>query len=122
MMVSSLAGRSLRQKRIGVGSSFSTLFISVEILSAWNGWCPVSSSYITTPSENRSVRLVTSLSLICSGDMYSGEPMTPSGWVTVRSLSVKKAMLKSPTLTSISCVTSRLPGLMSRCTTPLRCA
>ena len=44
-------------------------------ISATNGGRPASSSYRTQPKEYRSERPSTSMPMVCSGDMYNGEPM-----------------------------------------------
>ena len=59
--------------------------------------------------------------LACSGERYCTVPMT---WPVAVSgtWSVMRAMPKSVIFTRPSGVTSRLPGLMSRCTRPAACA
>ena len=81
---------------------------------------PVSSSYITAPSEYRSEWCVSSRLCTCSGDMYDGEPAMPS--MREISESATSAMPKSMMRTSESCVSMMFDGLMSRWITPRVCA
>ena len=86
-----------------------------------NGGRPVSSSYSRQPVEYRSLRASTRSPLACSGDRYWAVPMTWAVWVIVICASATAlAMPKSITLTSPARVSITLPGLMSRCTMPLR--
>ena len=57
----------------------------------------------------------------CSGDRYAAVPSTEPTFV-MSDCSAALAMPKSASLTTPSVLTIRLPGLTSRCTTPLRCA
>ena len=67
-------GRSFRN---GVGGVMLIAMHSCGSVSAWEGSFPVSSSKQITPSAQMSVRMSTARADIsCSGDMYSGEPMT----------------------------------------------
>ena len=61
------------------------------------GSCPVTISYITTPSAKRSVLGVMAPPVTCSGAMYSGVPIIPAPPVRPASplLSSGRAMPKS---------------------------
>ena len=85
-----------------------------------NGRWPVSSSYSTMPALKTSERGSTALPMHCSGDMYDGVPITMP--VSVRFDMSTRATPKSATLSSPVGVTIRFDGLMSRWTTPQRCA
>ena len=96
------------------GSSRVIFWLMASRLSARNGLWPVSSSYMTTPRENKSVLLEIIHSLICSGDIYSGEPIKPSNWVVFVSCRLTMAILKSDNFISRSWVKRMLLGLISR--------
>ena len=66
---SSTAGTSERKSDIGGASSLRIKLIRREKLSVRKGCRPVNNSYITTPSEKRSDRLLILSSRNCSGDM-----------------------------------------------------
>ncbi len=86
-----------------------------------NGGLPVSSSYSRHPAEYRSLRASTRSPLACSGDRYCAVPITCAVCVIVAWESLTAlAMPKSITLTSLDRVSMTFPGLMSRCTMPLR--
>ena len=71
--------------------------------------------------EYRSLRASTRSPLACSGERYCAVPMTCAVCVIVACASLTAlAMPKSITLTSPVLVSITLPGLMSRCTIPLR--
>ena len=57
----------------------------------------------------------------CSGDRYAAVPSDEPTFV-MSDCSAALATPKSASLTTPSVLTIRLPGLTSRCTTPLRCA
>ena len=82
---------------------------------------PVSSSYITAPSEYRSgvVRELEALHLL-GRHVATGEPAMPS--MREISESATSAMPKSMMRTSESCVSMMFDGLMSRWITPRVCA
>ena len=61
--------------RIGTGRSSRCMRSTAIGISATNGGRPASSSYRTQPNEYRSERPSTSMPMVCSGDMYNGEPM-----------------------------------------------
>ena len=100
---------------------------------ASKGACAVKSSKRTQPSDQMSVRGSMSLDArICSGDMYTGEPMgiivLTSGSVLSKTEPVRATfeMPKSSTLMMsmpvARFVRKRFSGLTSRCTTPVSCA
>ena len=85
-----------------------------------NGRTPVSISYITTPSDQMSVRASTGSAHVCSGLMYAAVPgVTPGAVIAVPS---SLAMPKSRILSVPSAVTMRFAGLMSRWMIPRSCA
>ena len=85
-----------------------------------NGTRAVSSSKRTMPVEYRSEVWSTGAPRACSGERYCAVPMiAPSSVIW---LAPARAIPKSVTLTTPSGSTMTLCGLMSRCTTPLRCA
>jgi hypothetical protein len=68
-------GKSGRNESRGRGTSLQIATIKAETLRALNGNSPVSSSYIITPSDQKSVRASTrAASLNCSGEAYNGDP------------------------------------------------
>ncbi len=86
-----------------------------------NGERPVSAVCRVTPALHRSPAGVVPPDSSRSGGMYSGEPIS----VPVRVIAVPPstvAMPKSVMTTRSPPSTITLPGLMSRCTTPARCA
>src|ERR1035438_2728867 len=105
----------------GGGSWYKVLVTSVAMLSASNGSRPASSAYATTASAYWSVRPEMASPFNCSGAMKCGEPTTAAVCVSVL-LSSTLAMPKSAIFTTPSDCRMMLPGLMSRCTTPLLCA
>ena len=82
---------------------------------------PVNSSYVTMPSEYRSLRGSAGSPRICSGARYCTVPVTVPACVW-RPSAYARARPKSATFTTPSVVTSTFSGLMSRCTMPWRCA
>ncbi len=93
-----------------------------------NGFRPASAQYKMTPIAQMSVRASTCAApSVCSGDMYSGVPMsTPMPVLPAFSPSVNFEMPKSMSLTSRrpgsgSCK-KMFSGLRSRWTMPLACA
>ena len=104
--------------RGGTASSRSTLYMMVVGLPV-KGFSPVKNSYRTMPQANRSLRASTRCPKNCSGDMYEGVPSTVPAWVSSE-VSVR-AMPKSAILTRPSPSMIKLPGLMSRWTTPWLC-
>ena len=90
-----------------------------------NGSSPVSISYSTQPSENKSLRPSRSSPDACSGLMYAGVPTVTPICVNVDTSDDAAAralpMPKSATTACPSC-SSMFSGLMSRCTTSCRCA
>src|ERR1035438_332143 len=105
----------------GGGSWYKVLVTSVAMLSASNGSRPASSAYATTASAYWSVRPEMASPFNCSGAMKCGEPTTAAVCVSVL-LSSTLAMPKSAIFTTPADCRMMLPGLMSRCTTPLLCA
>ena len=67
-------------------------------------------------------RPVSGWPVACSGETYRAVPITIPVAVRFMSGTLALAMPKSVILVVPSAVTSRLPGLMSRCTIPARCA
>ena len=96
-------------------------FIAISTgLSPVNGTSPVRSSKRTIPVEYRSDVWSTGAPRACSGERYCAVPMiAPSSVIW---LAPARAIPKSVTLTTPSGSTITLWGLMSRWTTPFRCA
>ena len=75
---SSSAGVSGANRASGAGSAVRIAAASAAELAPWNGRCPVTISYSSTPTLKRSLRGSSSSPRACSGDMYGAVPtMSP---------------------------------------------
>ena len=117
----SSGGQSGRLSPSGFGVSWKWANMIAIAESPSKGWCPVSISYATTPSEYWSDLPVMSLAAHCSGLMYDGVPTAMPVIVRPR-FSATLAIPKSVTTDQPSSSIMMLAGLMSRCTIPCRWA
>ncbi len=79
-----------------------------------NGGRPVAAATMVEAQANRSAARLTGRSANCSGAMYGGVPTSsPPASVSSRAREMPKSITRGPSLLS-----STLPGLKSRCTTP----
>ena len=98
--------------------------------SSRNGGRPAKSSNKITPSAQMSVRGSTSRAeRICSGDMYSGEPIIAKSWVSAKLVALSVVALETPKSRifttrdpSGKVAKNRFAGFKSRCTMPDLCA
>ena len=123
-MASSGSGQSATIERMVGGCSLTCLYAVASADSPMNGARPVSNSYNTTPSEYRSDRRSRPSPFACSGEKYVAVPITAPSCVRPASCpaSRARAIPKSATFTSPLSPMRILAGLISRCTTLLRCA
>ena len=107
-----------------VGTSCTCLYAVANADSPLNGGFPVTNSYRTMPNEYRSERRSSPSPFACSGEKYVAVPITAPSCVRPPSCaeSSARAIPKSTTLMSPFDAIRMFAGLMSRCTTLLRCA
>ena len=108
-----LGGQSGRSRVMSTGRSLKWAYITVMLELLWNGRCPVSISYATTPREYWSEAPETSQVAHCSGLMYAGVPTVTPVMVSP-SASCTFAMPKSVTTAEPSSSIMMLADLMSR--------
>ena len=130
MTASSGSSRPVSRLRRGAGTLICIVMMS-KADSDWNGAWPASISNKTTPAAYRSARASMSGSARhCSGDMYAGVPIVMPVRVLTDACAAESffARPKSRIFTSLAASDASgaqrkmLSGLMSRWTTPARCA
>ena len=110
-----------RRTEGGVGVSLTCRYSNATGVSALNGGAPVSISVRTQPRAYRSDCGPAGRPDACSGETYAAVPTTVMVCVSAPDPSAR-AMPKSRTRVRPSSAMRMLPGVMSRWTTPARCA